>query len=93
MYHRTRPNNDEEIIMAWKGTRPPAVTARDESVFALLKEQGAKTRNQIADALNIPRSLTYLSLDRLRTAGRAKRCFSEENSYTLWSVEVEEPCP
>lgn len=79
--------------MAWKGTRPPAVAARDESVFTLLKEQGSMTRNQIADTLNLSRSLIYLSLDRLRTSGRAKRCFSEANSYTLWSVEVEEPCP
>jgi len=81
--------------MAWKGTRPPAVTNRDEHVYQYLKENGSKSRNEIADALGISRSLTYLSLDRLRRSNppRAKRCLTEASSYTLWSVAVNEPCP
>jgi hypothetical protein len=84
--------------MAWKGTRPPAVTSRDDLVFSYLKEHGPSTRNKIADDLGITRSLTYLSLDRLRrgVAGsppRVKRCVSQNNSDLLWTAALEESCP
>lgn len=79
--------------MAWKGTRPPAVTNRDEQIYDYLKEHGPMSRNDLSDQLGISRSLTYLSLDRLRSAGRAKRCLTEQSSYTMWTVNVEKPCP
>jgi predicted transcriptional regulator len=79
--------------MAWKGTRPPAVTDRDERVYNYLQEHGSSSRNTIADALSLPRSLTYLSLYRLRDAGRAKRCVSEQTNELMWTVETDRPCP
>jgi DNA-binding IclR family transcriptional regulator len=88
------PSQRKEAPMcAWKGTRPKPVTDRDKRVLKLLQKQGAMTRNDIAEQLKLSRSLTYLSLDRLRTAGQAKRCFSEESKYTLWTAEVDVPCP
>lgn len=80
-------------MCAWKGTRPPGVVERDAAVHALLTENGPMSRNDIAERLGYSKTLTYLSLDRLRSAGRAKRCFSEKSSHTLWSVAVTEPCP
>jgi hypothetical protein len=79
--------------MAWKGTRPPAVTGRDELVHNYLTEHGSSSRNTVADALGLSRSLTYLSLYRLREAGRAKRCVAEATNDLLWTAAVEEPCP
>jgi hypothetical protein len=79
--------------MAWKGTRPPAATARDDRIYEHLKEHGKQSRNAIAEALDLPKSLTYLSLDRLRKVGRAKRCMAEDSNDLLWTVEVQEPCP
>ncbi len=79
--------------MAWKGTRPPAVTARDNAVEDYLREHGPMSRNDIADELGLSRSLTYLSLDRLRKSRRAKRCMAEDSNDLLWTVAVEEPCP
>lgn len=80
-------------MCAWKGTRPPNVVERDKAVSDLLRERGPMTRNAIVEELGFSKQLTYLSLDRLRKAGQAKRCFSEESNYPLWSVAVTEPCP
>jgi predicted transcriptional regulator len=79
--------------MAWKGTRPPAVTERDERVCNYLQEHGSSSRNTIAEALSLSRSLTYLSLFRLREAGRAKRCVSETTNELMWTAETDRPCP
>lgn len=79
--------------MAWKGTRPPAVTSRDEQVHTYLTEHGMASRNTIADGLGLSRSLTYLSLYRLREAGRAKRCVAADTNDLLWTVDTESPCP
>jgi predicted ArsR family transcriptional regulator len=79
-------------MCAWKGTRPQSVQDRDTAILNHLKQHGAKTRNDLAQELDITPSLAYLSLDRLRKNGLAKRCFSEKSSYTLWTAEVEVPC-
>lgn len=79
--------------MAWKGTRPDAVKARDEAVHAYLKEHGMSSRNTIADALGLSRSLTYLSLYRLREANKAKRCVAQDTDDLLWTAETDVPCP
>jgi predicted transcriptional regulator len=79
--------------MAWKGTRPPAVTDRDEQVYNYLQQNGSSSRNAVSDALGLTRSLTYLSLHRLREADRVKRCLSESTGEQLWSAAVQEPCP
>jgi predicted transcriptional regulator len=79
--------------MAWKGTRPPAVTGRDEQVYNYLKEHGSSSRNTIAENLGLAQSLTYLSLYRLRQAGRAKRCVSETTNELMWTTATDRPCP
>ncbi len=85
-------------MCAWKGTRPLAVTSRDEAVLRYLKEHGPSSRNSISDSLGLSRSLTYLSLDRLRRGvpdgkPRAKRCVSADSNELLWTAAVEEACP
>ena len=79
-------------MCAWKGTRPPNVVERDAAVHALLTEAGPLSRNDVAERLGYSKTLTYLSLDRLRSAGRAKRCLSEKSRDDLWSTAVTEPC-
>ena len=83
--------------MAWKGTRPEPVRKRDHDVLQYLLDHGPSSRNKIAspppDGLGLSRSLTYLSLYRLREAGKAKRCVAADNNELLWSAAVEEPCP
>jgi len=78
--------------MAWKGTRPQDVVDRDDAVHQYLKDHGMRSRNDIAAALGITPQLAYLSLFRLREAGKVKRCLSAQNEL-LWSAAVEEPCP
>lgn len=78
--------------MAWKGTRPPGVVDRDNAVQTYLNEHGMASRNAIADALGLERSKTYLSLFRLREAGKAKRCLSESGEL-LWTTDKDKPCP
>lgn len=78
--------------MAWKGTRPPGVVDRDQKVHDYLKANGMASRNTIADALNLERSKTYLSLYRLREASLAKRCLSDSGEL-LWTAETDAPCP
>jgi hypothetical protein len=79
--------------MAWKGTRPEPVRKRDQAVLQYLVDHGMASRNEIADALGLSRSLTYLSLYRLREGRQAKRCVAADNNELLWSAAVEEPCP
>lgn len=79
--------------MAWKGTRPEPVRARDEQVLRYLQDHGMSSRNTIADELGLSRSLTYLSLYRLREAGKAKRCVSPTTNDLLWTAETDAPCP
>jgi len=88
-----KPSEEQEPLMAWKGTRPPAVTARDNAVENYLTQHGMASRNEIAEALGLTRSLTYLSLYRLREARRAKRCVAADTNDLLWTAAVEEPCP
>jgi len=88
-------------MCAWKGTRPPAVTSGDELVFKYVEANGPVSRNAISappnpdgtGGLGLPKSLIYLSLDRLRKAGRAKRCVSPDSNELLWSTAVDAPCP
>jgi hypothetical protein len=79
--------------MAWKGTRPEPVRRRDQDVLQYLTDHGPSSRNTIADELGLSRSLTYLSLYRLREGRKAKRCVSTTTNDLLWTAAVEEPCP
>lgn len=55
--------------------RPEATIARDEQVLSLVAGAGANgmTRSQIADDLQVDGNTAYLSLFRLRQAGKVSR--------------------
>lgn len=72
--------------------RPDETMDRDDTIEKLLQTRGAMTRNEIADELELTTTLTYLSLDRLRRQGRAKKC-AGTGSNTLWTSEATAPCP
>jgi len=80
-------------MCAWKGTRPEPVRSRDEQVHAYLVQNGMASRNKIAEDLGLSRSLTYLSLYRLRESGKAKRCVAADTNDLLWTAETDRPCP
>lgn len=66
--------------------RPMEAIARDEAILKLLKRQrNPMTRNQIAETLQLPLGLVYLSLDRLRKEGKINRI--ENDSRFTWQAE------
>jgi Mn-dependent DtxR family transcriptional regulator len=65
---------------------------RDEAIYQVLLQSGPYTRNEVAERMSLAKSLTYLALKRLQKAGRVKRCLTE-NGESVWSVEVDSPCP
>lgn len=72
--------------------RPEDTIKRDQKIVDLLAEDGPLTRNTISDRLGISHTLAYLALDRLRKNNRVKRCLQQDGS-SVWSTEVEAPCP
>lgn len=72
--------------------RPDETIERDEKVLKLLQEQGAQTRNDIAEALGMGTTIAYLSLDRLRRQGKVRKC-AGTGASTLWTSEATSPCP
>lgn len=68
--------------------RPAETIRRDEAVLALLKDNPhGLSRNDIAEAMDLNKSRTYLSLDRLRRDGLAKMVRSETSQAdkdALW---------
>jgi len=72
--------------------RPIETIERDEKILKLLQRSGSFTRNQIAEALGLDTTITYLSLDRLRRQGRVRKC-AGTGSNTLWTSEANAPCP
>jgi hypothetical protein len=73
--------------------RPPETIARDEAILAHLRTNGAQSRNQIADSFGLPYTIVYLALDRLRREGKVRTCADTAGPRTLWSAEVDAPCP
>jgi len=74
--------------------RPQETIERDQRILAYLKENGPRTRNDLADALGEERSKTWLSLDRLRRENKVRLCASASpGPDMLWTTEVTEPCP
>ena len=69
--------------------RPAETIARDEQILALLKANPAgMTRNDIAEEMGLNTSRAYLSLDRLRRQGLAKKSQPEGSAAdkdTLWT--------
>jgi uncharacterized membrane protein len=73
--------------------RPQATIERDEKILAYLRENGAATRNDLSAALLLPKTVTYLALNRLREQGLVRICASTGGPNVLWSTEVDAPCP
>lgn len=73
--------------------RPQATIDRDAKILAVLNRQGPQSRNALADALGLDKTITYLALDRLRRDGLVCTCADTSGPSTLWSSDVEEPCP
>lgn len=73
--------------------RPPETIERDERIYSYLHTGGAKSRNAISEELGLDKTITYLALDRLRRAGRVRTCADTAGPSTLWSSDVEAPCP
>jgi hypothetical protein len=68
--------------------RPAETIRRDETILQLLRDNpDGRMRNDLAEMMNLNKSKTYLSLDRLRRQGLAEKT-SPENSDadkdTLW---------
>lgn len=76
--------------------RPDETIERDEVVLKTLREQGPKTRNELADMLGMDDQLpkVYLSLNRLRQQRLVCTCAPRAGSDMLWmAVEEDKPCP
>lgn len=73
--------------------RPQSTIDRDAKLLAHLKANGPMSRNQLADSFGLDKTITYLALDRLRRAGQVRTCADTAGPSTLWSSNVEEPCP
>jgi transposase len=68
--------------------RPAETIARDEQILAMLRENpDGLARNDIAEAMGLNKSVTYLSLDRLRRQGLATKVSPESSQAdkdSLW---------
>lgn len=73
--------------------RPQATIERDERIVKFLDDNGAQSRNALADALGLDKTIVYLALSRLREQGRVRTCAQTAGPSTLWSSEVNAPCP
>ncbi|MGY5634168.1 helix-turn-helix domain-containing protein [Streptomyces sp. UC1A3] len=71
--------------------RPQETIERDAAILRLLKENpDGMARNDIAEAMGLNKSRTYLSLDRLRRDGLAKMVRSETSQAdkdALWVAD------
>lgn len=72
--------------------RPAETIARDNAILAYLKEYGPQTRNALAMALLLEKTVTYLALDRLRRDGKVKLCGPQGGPEARWTIEVDAPC-
>lgn len=73
--------------------RPQETIERDERILSYLKTSGPKSRNQLSEELGLDKTITYLSLDRLRRDGKVRTCADTAGPSTLWSSDMEAPCP
>lgn len=64
--------------------RPTATIERDEQVFLALHNNGPTSRAQVADWFGVNVNIVYLSLNRLRNAGRIEKI--RRGKHHLWAV-------
>lgn len=70
--------------------RTPAVIARDEQVYELIAD-GTGSRADLAAATGLDRPTIALCVQRLKHAGRIRKC---PGDYTwVWVVDDGTPCP
>lgn len=87
----TMTEPDGTAVAEPKATRSEKLSARDEQVFELLGT-GSKTRNEVGEATGNTVAETYLSLNRLRTAGRISS--ERRNGKNVWfRPDVVDPAP
>lgn len=84
--------NDQEKTVRGR-PRPQETINRDAAVLGVLRTSGPLSRNQLAEALGEEKVKVWLSLDRLRRAGRVRTCAHTSGPGLLWSAEVDRPCP
>jgi len=70
--------------------RPEATIERDQRILSYLRTGGDKTRNQIAEELELDKTLTYLALDRLRNAGVARIKGNGSGPGAIWTAKKED---
>lgn len=73
--------------------RPQATIERDEKIMEYLRAHGPQTRNDLSAALLLPKTVTYLALNRLRDKGLVRICAAQGGPNVLWTHEVTQPCP
>jgi DNA-binding Lrp family transcriptional regulator len=73
--------------------RPKETVDRDNAIYRYLLAEGPKTNNEIMEHFGLPRMIVWLSLDRLRKAGRIRTCAKQSGPGTLWSAHLDRPCP
>ena len=64
--------------------RPDFTKERDEAVFYALHVNGPTSRQALADIFTVNVNIIYLSLGRLRTAGRVEKI--RRGKSHLWAV-------
>lgn len=64
--------------------RPEFTQLRDEQVFQILHFNGPTSRAEIADRIQVNVNIVYLSLNRLRNAGRVEKV--RRGKHHLWAV-------
>ena len=64
--------------------RPEFTQLRDEQVFQILHLNGPTSRAEIADRIAVNVNIVYLSLNRLRNAGRVEKV--RRGKHHLWAV-------
>ena len=72
--------------------RPQETIERDRMILSLLRTDGPKPRNAIAEELGLDKTIVYLALDRLRRAGLVRICADTAGPGAVWSADVEQPC-
>ncbi|WP_319052710.1 hypothetical protein [Streptomyces europaeiscabiei] len=70
--------------------RPTETIERDEQVYQLIAG-GTGSRSALAAATGLDRPTVALSVQRLKHAGRVKKCAGDDT--VVWVVADDTPCP
>ena len=70
--------------------RSPEVIARDEQIYRLIAD-GTASRSALAAATGFDRPTIALSVQRLKKAGRVRKCGGDDT--WMWVIADDTPCP